>query len=46
MNAQPNQETTLNGITRWRFTLVLVVFGCLLIFAALFFRTMSREEGL
>ena len=30
MNAQPNQETTLSGITRWRFTLVLVVFGCLL----------------
>ena len=30
MNAQPNQQTTLSGITRWRFTLVLAVFGCLL----------------
>lgn len=30
MNAQPTQHE-LTGIARWRFTLVLVVFGCLLL---------------
>ena len=32
MNASPNQQTTeeVAGIARWRFALVMAVFGCML----------------
>ena len=30
MNAQPNQTEEIKGIARWRFTLVMAVFACLI----------------
>ena len=30
MNAQPNQTEEVKGIARWRFTLVMAVFACLI----------------